>query len=283
MKKLKEVKVGDILYEKAPPLVRETDTLAHARNVGIRTRRKTIVVVDEDGRPIGIIDMRDIGRKILDKPNYARPLDRLLVKDFMDREILTVSEGDYVVDTAKRILENRKEVIVLGEDDQVYGVIEAEDLLGPYSRLSRSETLVRDVYIREPPTASPLHSIKYAYELMEEKDLDAVIVVDQVRRPVGIVTYSDIIYLPITSISRGSRYVKDSTRRVVFVKYSLPVLEDIMSSPVFVASPDELLVDVAGRMYFERIGHLPVIDEENTIIGLIDKYIILEDMVRTGL
>jgi len=56
-----------------------------------------------------------------------------------------------------------------------------------------------------------------------------------------------------------------------------------MSSPIYVTYPYEKLINAARQMYLQRIGHLPVVDENNTVVGIIDKYVILDDILREGL
>ncbi len=279
---LKTTKIKDILYEKEPPLVNLKDSLAHARNIGIRYKRKTIIVADDREKPVGILSLHEIGEILMNKPFYATPIDRLVVSNFMKKELYTALEEDFLVDVARKILDKKMEIVIVDKEGVVVGLLEAEDLIGPYSRLSESEGIIDEVYRRDPPIAYSLHSIGYAYDIMKEKDADAVIVIDQLKRPVGIITYSDIAYLPFNYFLKKSKYIK-SRNRVLYVKYSLPVLEDIMSSPVYVTYPYEKLINAARQMYLQRIGHLPVVDENNRVIGIIDKYVILDDILREGL
>ena len=280
---LKERKIRDIIYETKPPLVKPEDTLAHARNLGIRCKKKTIIVVDEEEKPIGTLSLYELGKVLLNKSFYTKPLDRLIIADFMEKEMSIVPEESFLVDAAKMMLEEKSELIIVDKNSVVVGLLEADDLLAPYSRLSESEKIVEEVYIKNPSTAHPLHSIKYAYDIMGEEEKDAVIVIDQLKRPVGIVTYTDISYLPHIYFSKRSKYIKGIGNRVLYVKYSLPVLEDIMSSPVYVTYLHEKLVEAARQMYIQRIGHLPVVDNDNKVVGIIDKYVILEDILREGL
>jgi CBS domain-containing protein len=46
---------------------------------------------------------------------------------------------------------------------------------------------------------------------------------------------------------------------------------DIMSSPVITAKPKQTLQDLARTIFDERISGIPVVDEDNTLVGIVSK------------
>lgn len=268
------------IISKTPPLVSPNDVLAKARKMMIRHGVRT-VVVEEEGKPIGILTANRIRDILFDREMTTRPLDNLVVSDFMEMEFHVLSLNDNIIDAAKAIVNTKAAAVVVETDGGVYGIVDAYDLMGPYSRLSGSDTTVGEVYHEDPPIVSPSHSIYHVMNKMIRKGYDAAIVIDRVKRPIGVITSSDLATIPPTIYQRVShRVIKDTERRSVYIKYSMPVAEDIMSTPVFVTKPDDLLIDAALRMYVENIGILPVVDKENILKGIVTKYDVLNDLIR---
>ena len=87
---------------------------------------------------------------------------------------------------------------------------------------------------------------------MTESDRTAVTVVDSDFRPIGIVTERDI------------------TRRMTFrVPPEAPV-DDLMSRPVLAIEEDEYLYHAIAHMRRRKIRHMPVVDAEGRLVGILD-------------
>jgi|Deesub1362B_J571_1020462.scaffolds.fasta_scaffold00003_481 CBS domain-containing protein len=276
---LASISLRDII-SKTPPIISPNDVIAKARRLMIRHGVKTVVIVKDD-KPIGILTVNRIRNILFDKELKTRPLDNLMVSDFMETEFQSLSLHENLITAAEALLTYRSPAVVVEPDGSVYGIVDAYDLLGPYSRLSKSDTVVSDVYYKDPPVASPSHSIYNVMDKMLKTGYEAVVIIDKMKRPIGIITSTDLATIPPVIYQRTShRIIRDSERRSIYIKYSMPVAEDVMSSPVFVANMDDLLIDAALRMYVESIGTLPVVDDANRLVGIITKYDILKDLVR---
>lgn len=105
------------------------------------------------------------------------------------------------------------------------------------------------------PTA-PLDDVA---RMMAIEKHTAVTVVDDDRRPVGIVTEQDIV------------------RRVVFRADSAQPVSDIMSQPVHAIAEDERMFIAIARM--RRLGHrhMPVVDDHGRVSGMLDLHRTLQD------
>lgn len=99
-------------------------------------------------------------------------------------------------------------------------------------------------------SVSPSSSIRAALELMAEKKIGAVLVMDG-GTLVGI--YSE----------------RDYARRGVLMNRGPETpINDVMTFPVYCITPDQTLEDCMGLMTDKHIRHLPVADGE-TILGVI--------------
>jgi len=265
----------------SPPItIGLRDTLSRARKLMIRHGIGGLIVVDDRGSPRGVIGSRELERAMREEGVGEKPLDHLIVGDFMKTPVVTVSEEDGIVTAARILLEEEvSRLPVIDGEGKISGVITTHDVLGVYGRLSKSSTRVEEVMVKDPPKVSPQHSIFYAIEKMESFEARRVIVVDVQNRPIGIITPKDILSLkPFIKMAR-----KPAMPKRVRIRYSIPIVEDVMTTPVFAARRDESLVDVAMRMYVEGVGSLPVIDEKGVLMGLVTRKEILEDMVETGM
>lgn len=91
-----------------------------------------------------------------------------------------------------------------------------------------------------------------AVDVMAEKNIGSVVILDDDRRVRGIVTERDLL-------RRLLRYNLDQ---------KTTTLSDIMTSEVKTAHEDDDVVDWLRIMSNERFRHLPVVDEEGRLINV---------------
>ena len=128
-----------------------------------------------------------------------------------------------------------------------------------------------------------------ALRLLAENRLSALPVVDQVGCCVGVVSQSDLIALASeadseeqTTTSRGS--LSDLIfGRVPLDEITDERIEDVMSTDVVVASPDELLTDVTNKLLKNEVHHIPVCDDANLLVGIVSTMDILKALRDTVL
>lgn len=118
--------------------------------------------------------------------------DALLIEEFMSTDLITVQKDD-IVDLVAEMVDFRRLRYVLVEDEQnnLKGVVSAHNLLKWYSTKSLTHhndyVLVEDIMIKNPITISPNESITKAIDLMDEKKIGCLPVVEN-NKLVGLVT-----------------------------------------------------------------------------------------------
>lgn len=112
------------------------------------------------------------------------------------------------------------------------------------------EYKVKDVMNTEIVVVSPEEKIKSVARLMKDKNASEVLVAED-RKIKGIVTLRDIVY----GIASNA-------------KLQDPVLE-IMTTELVTANKEEKLVDAVKRMREFNIGRLPVVDDDNNLVGIV--------------
>lgn len=115
------------------------------------------------------------------------------------------------------------------------------------------ESIVR----REVVTASPTTSVADIADLLVEENVGSVVIVED-DRPIGIVTDRDLV-----SVLSDDRSASDVTA-------------ETLMGDVVTASADSSVSDVIQRMVEARVRRLPVVDEDDELVGIVT----LDDFVR---
>ena len=100
-----------------------------------------------------------------------------------------------------------------------------------------------------------------ASEIMREKDLHHIPVVDEAYKVVGILTLRD---LKIAAMHFGEAHVDVS---------------EVMHSPVITVAPGDALADAAKQMLDNRIGGLPVMDDDGQVVGILTETDLLRALI----
>jgi len=132
---------------------------------------------------------------------------------------------------------------------------------------------VRDCMSSPPVTITPDTPFQDALKLMRERRFRRLPVVDNRDRLVGIVSERDLLYAspsPATSLS------------VWELNYLLSQLEvrELMTEDVITTTPDTPIEDAAYLMADNKIGGLPVVDENKHVVGVITETDIFKTFVE---
>jgi CBS domain-containing protein len=131
------------------------------------------------------------------------------------------------------------------------------------------------------PTVSPDADARAAIELLAKTDMGAIPVVDVERKLVGIVSESDLVIADEEADLHLPHYL-NIMGGVVFVgsmkgfeerlekAYATRVSELMTADPV-VASVDDSAESVARQIAEEHHNHLPVVDGEGRLAGMVTR------------
>lgn len=127
--------------------------------------------------------------------------------------------------------------------------------------MNRHRSLVQDWMTNDPTTIPPMATLLEAYQVMKENDIRRLPVVDTKNELLGIITMSDIQRMaPIARAEEASDMGMElSTKQVRTV---------MAESPITVA-PDDTIMDAAEAMLEYQISGLPVVEGNNTLVGII--------------
>ena len=110
---------------------------------------------------------------------------------------------------------------------------------------------VLDLVRRPPVTVGVGVSVRDVVRVMYENSIGSIVIVDDVGRPIGIFTERDLLRLVAQGASLDS-----------------PV-DSVMSRDLVVVKGVEGVVKAAMLMSEHRIRHLPVVDDEGKLVGVI--------------
>ena len=107
----------------------------------------------------------------------------------------------------------------------------------------------------KPVTLSPEDTVRSALNMMFEKNIGSVIIINPDETVAGIVTERDMM-LRVLGADRNP----DTTK-----------LEDIMSHDIRCANAEDDIVDWLHTMSDERFRHLPIVDEEGKLVSMMSQ------------
>jgi len=115
------------------------------------------------------------------------------VKDVMTYGVVSIPEDSSVMDVARIFVEaNVHGVVVMSNRNEPLGVISELDLPKAFGKDFR-QVNVKEIYNTPISTVNMDESIKKAGEIMKEKHIHRLIVVDENNRIRGVLSISDII------------------------------------------------------------------------------------------
>jgi acetoin utilization protein AcuB len=131
-----------------------------------------------------------------------------------------------------------------------------------YGRKGGNPMFVRERMSSPAVTVTPDTSVQDALNLMHEHQFRRLPVVDEKGRLVGIVSERDLLYAsppPATWLSD-----LDLNHLIAELK-----LNKVMTREVITATPDTFVEDAARLMVENKIGGLPVVDENSLVVGVV--------------
>jgi len=110
---------------------------------------------------------------------------------------------------------------------------------------------VADIMVKEVVTAKEHDKIRDVAIRMYEKKIGSVVVVDDEGKPIGIVTERDMVYVVARALAPDT-----------------PVWMVMTENPV-VINENALVTEAMEKMRVQNIRHLPVVNDEGKLVGMI--------------
>jgi CBS domain-containing protein len=262
-------------------VVGPNDTLARAKNLMLSKKIGRLVVLEGE-KIAGIITREDLGGALrVSKPSSkVRPIDQLLVRHFMKREVLTVEYSEDIGEAARLMLEKNIGGVPVTWDEKLAGIITTHDITKYVSQFPRAGMIVKNFMYKNVACTTAFHSVSHVIELLFKNPSHRVIVLDAAGKPVGIISPANLAFskfsnikkvLSKRSVQRGGAPTHDKINYV-----AIATAGDIMTSPVIIVHENESVQSAAAIMVAKDIGALPVLNSEGHVIGIFSKKEVLE-------
>jgi CBS domain-containing membrane protein len=126
---------------------------------------------------------------------------------------------------------------------------------------------------RDVATAEYGDELSAVWEMMRQRKLKGVPVIDRARRVVGIVTIVDFLKRVDKTHHAHPRFfdrLRAFIRRTPGMTTDKPeVVGEIMSSPVVTATEDMHIVSLIPLFSEHNIHHVPIVDKDRRVVGMV--------------
>ncbi|MFE7233490.1 CBS domain-containing protein [Streptomyces sp. NPDC001231] len=137
------------------------------------------------------------------------------------------------------------------------------------------ELMTRDVVRARRDTP-----FKELVRLLEENDVTAVPVVDELDRPMGVVSEADLLRKTTDQADPSGRTPIPHLEAWERAKAEGSRAEELMSAPAVCARPEWTVVEAARLMETQHVKRLPVVDEADRLLGIVSRGDLLRIFLR---
>jgi CBS domain-containing protein len=246
----------------------------------VKNNINRVMVTTSGNKPAGIITQKDIvSFLLLDKTR--RGIEEIKAEEVMSKNLITVKPTTSIPGVAKIMVRKRiSSLPVVDDEGKLIGIATKSDINNYFAYRGSNEYKVHRFMTPKPVTVKPSQPTFVAVYLMAEHSICRVVVVDKEKKPVGIITLSDVTMMtnllkPAKVLAEGKPLlVKDYIMQPKSVH--LLTAGDIMTAHPIVVKKDADLMTAARLMARRSISGLPVIDDNGRLVGIVT----LSDITR---
>lgn len=279
--KLKNPSLDQVIRN--PITVTQNMTFLEAREVLLKHHVGRLPVLDNNKKPVGIVTEKDFVRAIY--RTGAKTIDKILVKDFMSKNLITIKKTDTIYDCANLMRTHKISSILVLDNSNLAGIVTKTDLASVF--LTQSVELLKVSQIMTPKviTVMPADSLLLVENLLVKYRISRI-VVERNKKPVGIITNRD--FLP----AKMPRWIREFADPKEVEKYRLDPrpdefrmnqlsyilsfrAEDIMTTNPITVDHNEDVSAAVLIMIRNGISGLPVV-RKSLLCGILTK----SDIVR---
>jgi len=274
MNLLDEITIEDIYVKRRIPVLEETQSLSTLLKQMVKYNVSTTLIKGGDGI-LGFISIKNLAKFLIENIwELNIVINKLAIGDInilCERHVI-FKPYDNIKDAIRYILTNKDSMLF--KLDNKYYEVTPEDMIGLYLLWEDEfnnkpiETIMQKHLVKVPPNQSLVSTFNKYYEV----GLDSAIITSIENRPVGIVTNTDYVYSYEEIASKILEIKPDKDVKLT--------IDTIMSNPVIFEFNDTPSSDALAKIVENDIGHLPIVNKNEELIGMIYKYNILEELVR---
>lgn len=274
---------------------------------------RSLPVVDATRRLVGIITDGDllhraglttrIGLQKEIPADQARALlaalrqSSLTARTIMTTPVVSV-ESDATVRTAagQMVRHDLKRLPVVNEEGRLIGMISRIDIFRAVARhqgrsndddAPRSGRSVTELMYTDVPTVGAAASLEEVVRALEGSGRRRVVVVDEARHVLGIITDGDLLRRSQQKHDPGLlTRLRNLLVGAPTITHVLPdageCAADLMTAPVITVPTAATLAEALRLMTMHAIKRLPVVDDDNRLVGLLGRASVLRGLLNNG-
>lgn len=297
--------VHDVMSHEVLAVHPETP-LAEAVELLLDKVYRTLPVVDERRRVVGIVTDGDLlkrgnllaitAQKELTQAEVAQALAEIRQSGQQVATVMTPNPATVTPETtladAVHLMATRdvKRLPVVDEQGHLLGMLSRVNVLRalaepPVAETKRQalppgqHTRVGEIMMTRVPTVAADASLEEVIESLVTHARRRVVVIDNDRHVLGIITDGDLIKRATQTERPGivqSLLRRTSLEQADRFRLQKRTAADVMSSPAITVTPDTSLLDALQLLLRHHVKRLPVVDEQDYLVGLVGRGGILQ-------
>jgi len=145
--------------------------------------------------------------------------------------------------------------------------------------------IANELMNNEVITVTPDNTVEEVAQILKNKKISGLPVIDSQEKLVGIISESDLVFQQkrINSpvffalfdgiFQLGQQQFYEEIKKIAAFR-----VEDLMSKDVISVQPDTDVVEIATIMIENDINRVPVVDNSNKLVGIITRHDIIKNM-----
>lgn len=274
MNALDEISLEDIYIKRRIPVLEETQTISTLLKQ-MTKHGVSIVLIEGKERISGFISIKNLAKFLIKNIwELSMVINQLTIEDMntLDERVVIFKPYDNIKSAIKYILTNKNSIVF--ELDNKYYETTPEDMIGLYLLWEDdfNNKPIEEIMQEDLVKVSPNQSLVSTFNKYNEKGLDSAVIINIVNTPIGIVTNTNYVYSYKEIASKILEKKPDKDVKLT--------VDTIMSNPVIFEYNDTSSGDALTKIVENDIGHLPIVNKNEELLGMVYKYNLLEELVR---
>lgn len=258
--------VGEIMSV-GPVSVKEQEFVTRARQLMRDYYLRSLVVVDEENRLVGMLSDEDIIRITSTRSDVT-------VGGYAMQSPTVTPDMDVMVASKLMVQskQNRVPVVVSTTDRTVVGILSNMDILRNIEIPKNVPVTIEAIMTKKVKTCYPEDKVGTVLKHMLETDYTGLPVISKKGEPIGMITRRDIIK------SGFVRNEVEDDRRTR--PRDSPKVEKIMSTPTYTLFENDSFRSAIEKIIHYDIGRVTIVNQQGKISGIVDRQDLLRVIVN---
>jgi len=239
-----------------PYTLTEDNTILSASQYMAKEKIRNLPVTDSNKKLLGLITLREI----IDA--WSRDPRKTLIKETMLTKITTVEPSMPLKGAIEMMIINKFGCLPITENNNLVGFVTETDMLGKLYELvelKHDKTLVKEIMDSKLCSMIEENDISEVSELMKKEKIRNLAIVDKDKKLKGLITLREIVNA--LSLIYGTEKISIKTAMLI---------------QIATIDSEALLQTAVETMLANKYGCLPVVEADNTLIGIISENILLK-------